>query len=98
MLRLGKLAVRIIRPGQVYGVAQAKSNYPLVEFIDTRITGRDPLGQVIARMHVDHLFLPQASQGIILDERVPFWTLNSAQVGSVRQYISESGVRDACVL
>ena len=98
MLRLGKLAARIIAPGTPYGVAQTSTTYPLIEFLDTRITGRDPVGQVIARMHVEHLFLMQASEGITLDERVPLWALSASQVRTVREYIEQMGVRDACVL
>lgn len=97
MLKLGRLKVRLIPPGQKWGPDKRYiSNYPMVEFLDPRIKSQGPKGKVVARMHVNHLFLRGAEEGFILDERVPAWSLNALQVSMVRQYIRDSGVAHVC--
>lgn len=91
-MKLGKLAVRVIRPGEGWGrFEENTAKYALFEFRDARITERDPKGHVVARIAAKVIFCEEANQGISLDERVPAWSLTSDQVSEVRQYYRDGG-------
>lgn len=93
MLKIGKLAVRVIRPGEGWGINQETTcSYPLIEFYDPRITGRDSRGHVVARIAAKVVFSPAATYGLPLDERVPAWCLTPSQVQDVRYYCEAMGV------
>lgn len=92
MLRVGKLVVRVIRPGESWGNCNEQvATQAMIEFYDPRITGRDKRGQIVARFYAALIYHEGADNGLELDERVPAWSLTGAQINDVRNYVKAMG-------
>ena len=92
-------AVRIVRPGEGYGLSRAATNntgHTMVEVFDALYAGKaefDPEGQIIAQYRVDTLLSDSntlTNYGLDLQGGVPVWSIDGDTMGAILFHIERN--------